>query len=277
MSAEQKQKLPPPPPINGKKPEAKPEPVNPDRFAIVSGKIDAAQRVLLYGRGGIGKSTLASMAPSPVFIDIESGTGELDVPRVEGIEDFAGLRTLLQSPAMDDFQTIILDSATKAEEWAVAHTLATVKHEKGRSCSSIEDYGFGKGYQHVYDTFLLLLADLDAMVRRGKNVILIAHECITDHPNPMGDDFIRYEPHLQSPKSGKASIRNRVVQWADHVLFLGYDVISEDGKGKGSGTRTIYTSELPSHIAKSRRVDTAVPFTSPDDGTIWNEIIGGTK
>lgn len=268
-------KKPLPPPINA--PKAAPEPTPAREFSIISGKIDAAQRVLLYGRGGIGKSSLAAMAPSPVFIDIESGTGELDVPRVEGIETFADLRTLLQSPALDAYETIVLDSATKAEELAIAHTLAHVKHEKGRACSSIEDYGFGKGYQHVYDTFLLLLSDLDKQVRAGRNVILIAHECITDHPNPFGDDFIRYEPHLQSPKSGKASTRNRVVQWADHVLFIGYDVIAEDGKGKGSGTRTVYTSELPSHIAKSRRAEIDVPFTGPRDGAVWNTILGGKK
>jgi hypothetical protein len=263
-----------PPPVGGATTQATP---SADRFAVVAGRVDSPQRVLLYGPGGIGKSTLASMAPGAVFIDIEGGTGELDVPRVEGVQSFADLRAVLQSTALDAYQTIILDSATKAEEWASAHTLEHVKHEKGHRVDSLEGYGFGKGYMHLYDTFLLLLADLDGQVRRGRNVVLIAHECIVDAPNPFGDDFIRYEPHLQNPKSGKASIRNRVVQWADHVLFIGYDVMTKDGKGQGGGTRTIYTSELPSHIAKSRRASLAVPFTGPDDGEIWNTIIGGTK
>ena len=96
-------------------------------------------------------------------------------------------------------------------------------------------------------------------------------------PNPVGDDFIRYEPHLQAPKSGKASTRNRVIQWADHVLFVGYDVIAKDGKGRGAGTRTIFTDELPDHIAKSRSVHAALPFTSPEDGAIWDLIFGGGK
>jgi len=263
----------PPPPVKG---AAQPEiDTSADRFAVVAGRVDSPQRVLLYGPGGIGKSTLASMAPGAVFLDIEGGTGELDIPRVEGIGNFADLRACLQSTALDAYQTIILDSATKAEEWAVAHVLGHVKHEKGHRVDSLEGYGFGKGYAHLYDAFLLLLADLDSQVRRGRNVVLIAHECIVDAPNPFGDDFIRYEPHLQNPKSGKNSIRNRVVQWADHVLFLGYDVLAEDGKGRGGGTRTIYTSELPSHIAKSRRASMAVPYTSPEDGEIWETIIGG--
>lgn len=261
----------PPPPVKAQAVEQ----VNPDRFAVVAGRVDSPQRVLLYGPGGIGKSTLASLAPAPVFIDIEGGTRELDIPRVEGVVTFADLRALLQSPALDQFQTIVLDSATKAEEWCAAHVIGSIKHEKGHKVENLEGYGFGKGYVHLYDQFLLLLADLDSQVRRGRNVVLIAHECVVDAPNPFGDDFIRYEPHLHAPKNGKSSIRNRVVQWADHVLFLGYDVLSKDGKGQGGGTRTIYTSELPSHIAKSRRAQFAVPFTGPDDGAIWDTIIGG--
>ena len=247
-----------------------------DRFGIISGKIDRPQRILIYGRGGIGKSTLASLAPNPIFIDIEKGTGELDVPRISDIDTFADLRGCIQSNALDGFGSVVLDSKTKSEEMSEVHVIANIKHEKGKPIRNIQDYGFSKGLGHIYDQMVLLLADLDSQIRRGRNVILIAHECICDAPNPYGEDYIRYEPDLQSPKSGKNSVRNRVVQWADHVLFVGYDVSSEDGKGKGAGTRTIYTSEMPSHVAKSRRVATALPFTGPTDGEIWTHILGGT-
>ena len=260
-----------PPPATAAQPAA----ASTDRFAILSGRVAGPQRIVLYGTGGIGKSTLAGLAPNPVFLDIEGGTHALDVPRVEGIESFSDLRACLQSTAFDAYKTIILDSATRGQEWSEAHTLATVPHEKGNRVTSVEGYGFGKGYQHVYDTFLLLLADMDSQVRRGRNVILICHDCTADVPNPVGDDYIRFEPHLQAPKSGKASIRNRVVQWADHVLFVGYDVVGKDGKGRGTGTRTIWTFELPDHIAKSRTVREALPFESIDDSTIWQLIFDG--
>lgn len=230
--------------------------------------------MLLYGPGGIGKSSLAALAPKPVFLDIEAGTRELDVQRIDGLDTFGDLRACLQSSALDGFSTVVIDTATKAEELAIAHTLATVKHEKGHSVSSIEGYGFGKGLQHLFDTFLLLLSDCDRHVRAGRNVILIAHSCIDTVPNPHGDDWIRHEPHLQAPKSGKASIRNRVVQWADHTLFLGYDVIAKDGKGKGSGTRTIWPQEMPTHVAKSRLIHDAMPFEF-GSGEVWRLIFGG--
>jgi hypothetical protein len=247
----------------------------PRTFSVLSGRQDAAQRVVLYGPGGIGKSTLASLAPGNVFVDLEGGTREMDVPRIEGIESFADLRAALQSDVFDEAQTITLDTATRAQELAEGYMLETIPNEKGKHVSSIEGYGFSRGFTHLYDTFLLLLADLDRQVRAGRHVILIAHDCIADVPNPAGEDFIRYEPHFQAPKSGKASIRNRVVQWADHALFVGYDVISEDGKGKGGGTRTIWPSERPDHVAKSRRIADPLPFTSTTDDTIWNLILKG--
>ena len=244
-------------------------------FSVLSGRKTGAQRIVLYGPGGVGKSTLAALAPEPVFLDIEGGTRELDVPRVEGIESFADLRAALQSGTLEGYKTVVLDSATRAEEWSIAHTVKTVPHEKGHSVTSLEGYGFGRGLQHNYDTFLRLLQDLDGQVRRGRNVILICHDCTADVPNPVGDDYIRFEPHLQAPKSGKASIRNRVVQWADHVLFIGYDIIGKEGKGRGTGTRTIWTFELPDHIAKSRMLREALPFQSIDDSTIWKLIFEG--
>ncbi len=103
---------------------------------------------------------------APVFLDIESGSHELDVPRVEGLETFQDVRTCLQSGVLDEYGTIILDSVTRAEEMAVAHTLETVKAEKNIKVDSIEGYGFGKGYMHVYETFLRLLSDLDAQSAR---------------------------------------------------------------------------------------------------------------
>ena len=270
-------KLPPPasnPPPSGNTPQQQAEV---REFPITSGKIDAPQKIVLYGTGGIGKSTLAALAPRAVMLDIESGTRDLNVNRIENIDSFSALRTCLQGDALNGHGTVVIDSATKVEELAVAHTLETVKHDKGTAVSSIEGYGFGKGYQHVYETFLLLLSDLDRQARAGRNVILIAHDCIDGVPNPTGDDWIRYEPHLQRPKSGKASIRNRVVQWADHVLFLGYDVVSEDGKGRGGGTRTIWPSEQPSHIAKSRRIAAPLPFNDATDDTVWRQIFGGAS
>jgi hypothetical protein len=169
---------------------------------------------------------------------------------------------------------VVIDSVTKAEELAVAHTLATVPCDKGRNASSIEGYGFGKGYVHVYETFLTLFPILAAHIRAGRNVVLIAHECTATVPNPQDEDFLRFEPRLQSPSSGKASIRLRVKEECDHLLFLHYDLVVDDkGRARGSGSRTVYPRELPWCMAKSRTLSDPFPFSSATDATLWTRLL----
>jgi hypothetical protein len=238
-------------------------------------KSAGGHRVLLYGPGGIGKTTLAAQLPGPVaFIDLDESLPILrldGVHQVNGIAVWQDLRDALASDGWDSIKTIVIDTATKAEELAVAHTLQHTLID-GKRVASIEGYGFGKGYSFVFDTFLLLLGDLDRHARAGRNVVLICHDCTSNVPNPSGEDWIRYEPRLQAPGSGKASIRLRVREWADHVLFIGYDInVSKDGKGEGKGTRTMYTCEKPHCMAKSRTTQDVIPMVLGTD--VWGQII----
>lgn len=241
-------------------------------------------RVLLYGTGGIGKSVLAAQAPGPVAcLDVEESLGILKVqleehnitiPLCAEASDWATARATLRAAGWEKVKTIVGDTATKLEEFAIADTIRRVKTEKGGTADGIEGYGYGKGYQYVFETFLPLLADLDVHVRAGRNVILIAHECTTNVPNPQGADWIRYEPRLQSPNSGKSSIRLRVKEWADHVLFLGYDVaVDKEGKAKGSGSRTLYTQEQPFCMAKSRTCADSYVVEMGQGAGIWEAIL----
>ena len=50
---------------------------------ITRGVVPCAQKVVVYGVEGIGKTTFASKFPDPLFIDVEGGTKHLDVARVD--------------------------------------------------------------------------------------------------------------------------------------------------------------------------------------------------
>jgi len=268
----QKNNLPPPPVL----------PRGTVKFGTVTNT--SGHRVVLYGTGGIGKTTLAAHAPGPVaMIDLDESLGKLktsldgfgvlpNILPVDGVGTWQDLRSILQSDGWDQVKTIVIDTVTKAEEMAVAHTVSTITNEKGQKVSKIEDYGYGKGYRYVFDIFLPLLADLDVHCRAGRNVILICHDKVAKVPNPMGDDWERYEPRLQNPNSGNGSIQLRVKEWADHVLFMGYDVAVIDGKGKGSGTRTLYPAEQPHCMAKSRTIQEPMFIDAPSVD-VWNKII----
>jgi hypothetical protein len=278
----------PPPPRQPQPQSSKRPPATTLRVAFDTIPQGSGHRIVLYGPGGIGKTSLACMAPGPIaFFDLDDSLGVLrgqlpqdvqqQINRVDPATagDWQAIRDTLHMGGWDEIRTIVIDSATRAEELAVAWTLAHVPHEKDKKVERIEDYGFGKGYQHVYETFLTLLGDLDQHTRAGRNVILICHDCTANVPNPNGEDWIRYEPRLQSPASGKSSIRLRVREWADHVLFIGYDMLTRDGKGdsRSAMTRTLYPVERPHCMAKSRTLADQLPVPKHDT-TVWSRLLG---
>lgn len=251
-------KMPPPPPAN--------------REAVQFEKVlDATygHRAILYGPGGVGKSTLACSAPGPVvFADVDESLEKLKpqliaqgipVPMKLPAKDWKSLRAGLQAGGYEKVKSIVLDTWAPVEKWCIDHTLEMFKIDN-KSAVSVEEYGYGKGYRYVFEVFQGLLGDLDAHVRAGRNVIIVCHDDVCKIPNPAGQDFIRWEPKMQH--TDKASLRYRAKEWSDHCLFLSYDVEVQKqagdkqgvkaGRALGSATRTLRTAELPHFMAKSR-------------------------
>lgn len=235
-----------------------------------------AQLVTIYGPGGIGKTSFACAAPSPVVLKVEDGVGRSLFPDTPSaaIETWTELRAALASSALHEFQTVVVDSITRAEELAVAHMLATMKkNDRGEVAKSIEDYGFGKGYQFLYDIFLCLLQDCQQFhVKHGRNVVLIAHDCASTVTNPSGEDYLQTQPRLSAPNSGKASIRLRVKEECDHVLLLSPDINTKDRRARGGHSRTLHCQPEASTMTKSSLVEN--PEVTPDNmAEIWAKIL----
>lgn len=236
-----------------------------------------AHRIGIYGTGGIGKTSLAEsirrVGLNPKFCDLEHGAEDLDVEYIDGINTWADLLSCLGNPSIwkpDDVP--VIDTLSKAEELATLHTIATVKKENKEAATSLESYGFGKGYQHLMDTFMQLLAALDRHHERGRNVIVICHDDKSKVPNPSGDDWLRWEPKLTS--YGRASLREAVKNWCDHLFFVKYDVaVKDDGVAVGAGSRFIYTQEQAQFLAKSRTLSKEYKF---DKGSaqLWADLFG---
>lgn len=255
-------------------------PAGTSKWQVTTGKKKTPQRIGLYGTGGIGKSSLAALAPNPIFIDLENGSHALDVTRISGISRYEDVRALLQDATLRQYGTAIIDTGTKLQELAVDFVLRSKSIDKsGNKAQSIEDYGFGKGVTYAYEAMNLVLSDLDKLAEAGVHVVVVCHDIVNKAPNPSGEDFIRYEPNLMGGSGKQNSVRERFKGWCDSLLYIGYDVAEHakhDNKAVGSGTRTIYTSERPTHWAKCRFGVGNQPYKL-GDGSIWTKVLGDSQ
>jgi hypothetical protein len=251
------------------------------------------EKIVLYAASGMGKTTLASMLPDPVFIGIDDGGRRTRDPRsgksirvIEGIETFQDVRDALRQPGLlSGAKSLVIDTGTRLEELATQHVISTMKTEKGQAARSIEQYGYGKGYRHVADEMKLVLADLDALIRQGINVCILCQEAAITVANVEGADYLQDGPRLIHNKL--ASSRADLCEWADHVFRIGYletHVVSDNGRtGKvvsQDTTRCVYTHNSRHFFAKSRllknggRLDPAVSFADVDDDSLWTLVFG---
>lgn len=217
---------------------------------ISKGKQLRAQRVVIYGTEGIGKTTLASQFPNPLFIDMESGTSQLDVSRTPQPKNWAELCILLDEFTTDTmgFQTLIVDTAGGAERLLIDDLC--YRH-KWTSLGGVKD--FGKSYSVLEREWCAWLSKLDGLCLLGNiNVILVAHAHLKRKELPEDDGGYDIWKIRMEGKTGDAT-----KAWADMVLFANYKTIVMKGKGieknkaKG-GKRTLYTSHHPCRDAKNR-------------------------
>lgn len=287
--------MPPPPPV--KKPlmlKAPPPPsATPQRSAKTFSVKDwggegEGEKIVLYGASGLGKTTLAAMAPRPVFMGVDDGgrkirngiTGEV-LRAIDGVVTFEDVRAAIVQPdLLKTGETLVIDTITKVEEVAEQYIFANYKTEKGATVKSLEGYGFGKGFRFSQETTRLVLQDLDVLVKRGVNVVLLAQESAAKIANAEGLDYLCNGPKLMH--ANQFSSRMDVCEWADHVLRIGYvdtTVAAVGGnlllatKGKITSqdtTRVIFTQGARHFVAKSRTLtEPVISFESQPDNSLW--------
>jgi len=216
---------------------------------ITRGIIPSAVKTLVYGSEGIGKSTLASKWPDPLFIDTEGSTKQMDVARLPTPATWDDLlsevKFVYQNP--ECCKTLVIDTL----DWAEILCIEQIFNGMG-----LESPGYGKGYQMLVEEFRKLLIELDAVIAAGIHVVCTAHAQMRkfEQPDEMGA-YDRWELKLQKKTAPL------VKEWADMILFCNYKtiVVNVDGQGavKGKnkahgGERVMYTSHHNCWDAKNR-------------------------
>jgi len=215
-----------------------------EEFEISTGVLQEPFSCLIYGPPKSGKSFLAAQAPSPLFLDAEKGTGQLDTARASVVDGFALFRAMTWA-ATTNHRTIVIDSLTAIEK------MLTDKVCKENGQKNIEGFGFGKGYQVLKAEWVRFANGIKFLKDKDKNVILVAHSRIKAFADPLSETYDRYEVDMD--KNSVTTITSLV----DAILFLRPRTLvraSEDEKRKiavGTG-RELHTAESPAFIAGNR-------------------------
>ena len=229
---------------------------------ITRGKRQEAQKIVLYGSEGIGKSTFAAQFSQPLFIDTEGSTAHMDVMRFDPPSSFTMLmeeiRYVKEHPEV--CKTLVIDTADWAEQLCIAEFCAK------KQISGIEEIGYGKGYVYVAEDFGKMLNLLEETKKRGIHIVITAHAQMRkfEQPDEMGA-YDRWELKLQKKDAPLLK------EWADMVLFANYKTIvvnvDNQGAAKGKnkaqgGKRVMYTEHHPCWDAKNRHgLLQELPFT----------------
>jgi hypothetical protein len=186
--------------------------------------------------------------PRPLFLDLEHGTQQLDVARVDNIATWAQLNATLHSLASEDtgFETLVIDTLDRAEWLCHQHVCELAR------VPSIEKVGkFGAGWTAAYEHFRGFAKRLEEIrARRRMKIILISHSKVEKVPNAAGDDFDRWTLKVNKQIAGM------FYEGFDAVLFARlntYTRTTENGRTRGVGDdRVIETQESPAWLAKNR-------------------------
>ena len=207
-------------------------------------------RLVIYGPGGIGKTSFAASMDKCIIVQSEDGIGKIECdhfPVAKTYEEFMGnLDSLLTEP--HEFKVCAIDSL----DWLETLLWDHVCQKNG--FADISSPAYGKGYTMAIEEWRQYLNVLNRLRdEKSMTVIQIAHNQIRRYEDPSNEPHDRHEIKLHR----KAA--DLIVEHSDAVFFANYKVGTVQVKGKMgmttktvAGDRTIFTEQAPGYMAKNR-------------------------
>lgn len=221
----------------------------------------ASVNMLVYGVGGVGKTTFASTFPKPLMFDFENGAKyfkqrgiSLDVVRMDSwfkLEDKKQLAEMVK-----DYETLIFDPIGEAMEKLIKSSeISGTKYRQADG--SLTMNGWGKVKDEMR-TMLKWARDT------GKHVVIVAHD--SDAPLAGSEGQVKKVP-LIATKLGA-----ELVNMVDIVAYL--DIIQQEG---GEEKRVLRVNPADQAFIAKDRTESLGKYAKPDFDYIRNEIVKNQK
>lgn len=236
-------------------------------------KLSEPLRIVIYGAEGSGKSTLAADMPAPIFLDLEGGSGHLDVVRYPFIggsprsyQDI--IAAIDEIDTEHDFRTLVLDTVDALEPliWDHCASRSNLAESDMRS--------YGRGAALVLDEWHRLIVRLDRLrLRQQLAICLIGHSTIRPYKNPIGEDYDRIRLRIADKAGGL------LTGYADLVGYLAAEEFTAKLGGADRSKKGVSTGRRILHLARCAAFDAKTRLPLPDLVAVdvlrpWSAILG---
>jgi ABC-type dipeptide/oligopeptide/nickel transport system ATPase subunit len=210
--------------------------------------------ITLAGEGGIGKTSLGSVFPKPVFIRTEDGTMSIrdreDValfPVAKTVQDvFDQIETLFNSD--HPFKTLVLDSITQLNVMCEQEIVA--QDGKAKTINQAAG-GYGAGHVAVAAIHRDIRTACGMLSEyKNMNIVFLAHGESETIDLPDQEAFMRYTIRIN---------KKSIPHYTDNVDVVGFIKLRTYTTGDGDkkkaisdGTRIVTCYPVASHISKNR-------------------------
>jgi hypothetical protein len=208
----------------------------------------------LMGQPGVGKTTFLAGIPNHIIIPIEPGAELLKCTRIlwpstSTLNDV--LETLRELAAeKHNYDALCIDGLSALEQLIFRSVVADAK--KPGVITSIEDFGYGKGYVIAVEKWRQVLQALDVLhEERGMHIILTGHIVMRPVNDPtQSEPYDAWQPALLGIKQ----VGTLLVGWLDAMAYAVHEDLLQPGKRKaiGTGLRKLRCHHHPAMAAKNR-------------------------
>jgi len=214
-------------------------------------------RIVLFGSGGVGKTTFAASMSAPIIQLTEDGLVNIEVDHFDLPKDnktgydeiIANIQSLLAEDDLGGYKTYVLDSLDQFELNYVWPKVC-----KDNNFKSMESVGWGKSYGEALNVWREFLKYTNELRERGMTIVFIGHNIVKRVEDPAQDQpFDRHEIKI------RRNAADLVLEQSDCVFYATRKIGTVKVQGtKGTSTkqtvgdRVLITEESPGCMAKNR-------------------------